>query len=51
MQEINEHIAAIVEAAREQSSGLQADQHGRQHMDQGTQQNAAMVEADDRRQP
>jgi hypothetical protein len=31
VQEINSHVAAIVEAAREQSTGLQRNQHSGQH--------------------
>ncbi|MFB9948389.1 methyl-accepting chemotaxis protein [Rhizobium puerariae] len=44
VQEINRHVAAIVEAAREQSIGLQEINTAVNTMDQGTQQNAAMVE-------
>ena len=44
VQEINGHVAAIVEAAREQSTGLQEINTAVNAMDQGTQKNAAMVE-------
>ncbi|MBB4006721.1 methyl-accepting chemotaxis protein [Allorhizobium taibaishanense] len=44
VQEINRHVSAIVEAAREQSVGLQEINTAVNTMDQGTQQNAAMVE-------
>lgn len=44
VQEINLHVSAIVEAAREQSVGLQEINIAVNTMDQGTQQNAAMVE-------
>ena len=44
VQEINSHVQAIVEAAREQSTGLQEINTAVNTMDQGTQQNAAMVE-------
>ncbi|WP_440980855.1 methyl-accepting chemotaxis protein, partial [Shinella sumterensis] len=44
VQEINSHVAAIVEAAREQSVGLQEINTAVNSMDQGTQKNAAMVE-------
>lgn len=44
VQEINRHVGAIVEAAREQSIGLQEINTAVNTMDQGTQQNAAMVE-------
>jgi methyl-accepting chemotaxis protein len=44
VQEINSHVAAIVEAAREQSTGLQEINTAVNAMDQGTQKNAAMVE-------
>ena len=44
VQEINGHVQAIVEAAREQSSGLTEINTAVNQMDQGTQQNAAMVE-------
>jgi methyl-accepting chemotaxis protein len=44
VQEINRHVVAIVEAAREQSIGLQEINTAVNTMDQGTQQNAAMVE-------
>ncbi len=44
VQEINRHVHAIAEAAREQSLGLQEINTAVNTMDQGTQQNAAMVE-------
>ncbi len=44
VQEINRNVAAIVEAAREQSIGLSEINTAVNAMDQGTQQNAAMVE-------
>jgi len=44
VQEINEHVAAIVEAAREQSTGLQEINQSVNTIDEGTQQNAAMAE-------
>lgn len=44
VQEINRHVVAIVESAREQSTGLQEINKAVNSMDQGTQQNAAMVE-------
>jgi len=44
VQEINRHVQAIAEAAREQSVGLQEINTAVNTMDQGTQQNAAMVE-------
>ncbi len=44
VQEINQHVNAIAEAAREQSIGLQEINTAVNTMDQGTQQNAAMVE-------
>lgn len=44
VQEINEHVAAIVDAAREQSSGLQEINQSINTIDEGTQQNAAMAE-------
>ncbi|MFN7026459.1 MAG: methyl-accepting chemotaxis protein [Pseudorhizobium sp.] len=44
VQEINEHIKAIVTSTREQSTGLQEINVAVNTMDQGTQQNAAMVE-------
>ncbi len=44
VQEINGHVNAIVLAAREQSTGLQEINTAVNTMDQGTQQNAAMVE-------
>ena len=42
--EINGHVSAIVEAAQEQSSGLQQINTAVNQMDQDTQKNAAMVE-------
>jgi methyl-accepting chemotaxis protein len=44
VQEINGHVNAIVTAAREQSTGLHEINQAVNVMDQGTQQNAAMVE-------
>lgn len=44
VQEINQHVGAIVTATREQSVGLQEINTAVNNMDQGTQQNAAMVE-------
>ncbi|WP_312404904.1 methyl-accepting chemotaxis protein [Rhizobium sp.] len=44
VQEINRHVAAIVESAQEQSSGLQQINSAVNTMDQDTQKNAAMVE-------
>lgn len=44
VQEINRHVVSIVEAAREQAVGLQEINMAVNTMDQGTQQNAAMVE-------
>jgi len=44
VQEINLHVAAIVDAAQEQSSGLQQINTAVNQMDQDTQKNAAMVE-------
>ncbi|HUH50175.1 MAG TPA: HAMP domain-containing methyl-accepting chemotaxis protein [Mycoplana sp.] len=44
VQEINGHVQAIVVAAREQASGLSEINTAVGNMDQGTQQNAAMVE-------
>jgi methyl-accepting chemotaxis protein len=44
VQEINQHVDAIAEAAREQSTGLQEINTAVNTMDQGTQKNAAMVE-------
>jgi methyl-accepting chemotaxis protein len=44
VQEINRHVNAIVDSAREQSVGLQEINTAVNTMDQGTQQNAAMVE-------
>ena len=44
VQEINRHIDAIVTASREQSTGLQEINTAINTIDQGTQQNAAMVE-------
>jgi methyl-accepting chemotaxis protein len=44
VREINKHVGAIVTATREQSIGLQEINTAVNNMDQGTQQNAAMVE-------
>ena len=44
VQEINSNVVAIVEGAREQATGLKEINHAVNAMDQGTQQNAAMVE-------
>jgi methyl-accepting chemotaxis protein len=44
VQEINRNVAAIVEASREQAIGLKEINTAVSAMDQGTQQNAAMVE-------
>ncbi|MDB5525334.1 MAG: mcpM [Rhizobium sp.] len=44
VQEINSNVVAIVQAAREQSTGLQEINSAVNQMDQATQQNAAMVE-------
>jgi methyl-accepting chemotaxis protein len=44
VQEINRHVAAIVESAQEQASGLQQINTAVNQMDQDTQKNAAMVE-------
>ena len=44
VQEINRHVAAIVESAHEQSSGLQQINTAVNQMDQDTQKNASMVE-------
>ena len=44
VQEINRHTGAIVEAAQEQSAGLQQINTAVNQMDQDTQKNAAMVE-------
>ncbi|NTJ42727.1 HAMP domain-containing protein [Agrobacterium larrymoorei] len=44
VQQINHHVNAIVESAREQSVGIQEINSAVNTMDQGTQQNAAMVE-------
>ena len=44
VQEINSHVGAIVEAAKEQSTGLHEINTAVNTVDQGTQQNAAMVE-------
>jgi methyl-accepting chemotaxis protein len=41
---INEHVSAIATSAREQSTGLAEINTAVNHMDQSTQQNAAMVE-------
>ncbi|TCR91347.1 methyl-accepting chemotaxis protein [Rhizobium sp. BK376] len=44
VQEISTHVSAIVTATREQSTGLNEINRAVNAMDQGTQQNAAMVE-------
>jgi methyl-accepting chemotaxis protein len=44
VEEINAHMTAIAQAAQEQSSGLTEVNTAVNHMDQATQQNAAMVE-------
>jgi methyl-accepting chemotaxis protein len=44
VQEISSHVGAIVTATREQSTGLHEINKAVNAMDQGTQQNAAMVE-------
>ncbi|WHA42200.1 methyl-accepting chemotaxis protein [Agrobacterium larrymoorei] len=44
VQQINHHVNAIVESSREQSVGIQEINSAVNTMDQGTQQNAAMVE-------
>ncbi|MCP8896922.1 HAMP domain-containing methyl-accepting chemotaxis protein [Shinella daejeonensis] len=44
VQEIDQNVAAIVESAQEQSSGLQQINTAVNQMDQDTQKNAAMVE-------
>jgi len=44
VEEINRHVAAIVEAAREQAGGLEEINAAVNQMDQSAQQNAAMVE-------
>ncbi|MBD9373374.1 methyl-accepting chemotaxis protein [Rhizobium sp. ARZ01] len=44
VQEINQHVAAIVRSAREQSTGLNEISSAVNNIDQGTQKNAAMVE-------
>ena len=44
VKDINTNVAAIVEASREQSTGLQEINTAVNTMDQGTQQNAALVE-------
>ncbi|KQO79842.1 methyl-accepting chemotaxis protein [Rhizobium sp. Leaf262] len=44
VEEINSHVSTIVTAAREQATGLQEINTAVNTMDQGTQQNAAMVE-------
>ncbi|KQQ58414.1 chemotaxis protein [Rhizobium sp. Leaf311] len=44
VEEINAHVTTIVTAAREQATGLQEINTAVNTMDQGTQQNAAMVE-------
>ena len=44
VQEINQHVSAIVDAAREQLTALQEINHSVNTIDEGTQQNAAMAE-------
>lgn len=44
VQEIDRHVSAIVVASREQSTGLQEISQAINTIDQGTQQNASMVE-------
>jgi methyl-accepting chemotaxis protein len=44
VQQINQHMDAIATAAKEQSLGLSEINSAVNHMDQATQQNAAMVE-------
>jgi methyl-accepting chemotaxis protein len=44
VQQINRNVASIVVSTREQSTGLGEISSSVNHMDQGTQQNAAMVE-------
>jgi methyl-accepting chemotaxis protein len=44
VQHVNRHVVAIVEAAREQSTALREINNAVNTIDQGTQQNAAMVE-------
>jgi methyl-accepting chemotaxis protein len=44
VQQINSHVTSIVESAREQSVGIQEINTAVNTIDQGTQQNAAMVE-------
>ncbi len=44
VEEINRNIGSIVTSSREQSTGLQEINVSVNHIDQGTQQNAAMVE-------
>ncbi|WP_046602021.1 methyl-accepting chemotaxis protein [Neorhizobium galegae] len=44
VEEINRHVVAIVESSREQAVGLQEINQAVATIDQGTQQNAAMVE-------
>ncbi|PDT02052.1 methyl-accepting chemotaxis protein [Rhizobium chutanense] len=44
VQEVNGNVEAIVEAAREQATGIKEINQAVNTMDQGTQQNAAMVE-------
>ncbi|WP_320199048.1 methyl-accepting chemotaxis protein [Agrobacterium sp. rho-13.3] len=44
VEEINSHVSTIVTASREQATGLQEINTAVNTMDQGTQQNAAMVE-------
>ncbi|WP_281375017.1 globin-coupled sensor protein [Gluconacetobacter johannae] len=44
VKDINQHVSAIVDAAREQATGLREVNAAVAMIDQGTQQNAAMVE-------
>ncbi|APG87873.1 chemoreceptor McpA (plasmid) [Sinorhizobium americanum CCGM7] len=44
VEQVNGNVAAIVEAAREQATGIKEINQAVNTMDQGTQQNAAMVE-------
>lgn len=44
VQEVNGNVGAIVEASREQATGIKEINQAVNIMDQGTQQNAAMVE-------
>jgi methyl-accepting chemotaxis protein len=44
VKDIDKHVAAIIDAAREQAAGLQSVNQALSSIDQSTQQNAAMVE-------